>query len=111
MKVYGVGEGEYEQYGIFAIYTNRDHADAVARAHGGDVQEFDLDESLTEAESAQLRPGERTYRVRLDAGTPQVWAEWAKPPLARHWNARQDAFVTCVWAFSEKAAIVAAEAE
>lgn len=111
MKVYGVGAGEYEQYTVFAIYTNRDHADAVARDCGGDVTNYELDEPLTDDQRTHLRPGERTYRVRLDDDGSQVWIEWTMPPCRQSCNARKNAFITTVWASSEKAAVEAAKLE
>ena len=106
MIVYGVGEGEYENYGVRALYTNRDHADAAARACGGDVYEYDLDEPLTDAESAYLRPGEHLYRVGLEPNQkPQAWEAWHAAPRPSSYRPASDRFSAECWATSEADAI------
>lgn len=65
--LYGIWHADYsDSYVGDSVYSSQDDAEAVCRAGGGRLIEFELDRPLDEKEHKLRRPGERVYWVGMD---------------------------------------------
>ena len=113
MQVYVVTFGGYSDSYVGGVYTDRDNADAAARANDGYVESMELDPPLSEAEQRYLRPGEHIYSVSMNvdgsgAQASEVWSVESGVPELRvrvdSNNVPRSLSAIC-WARSEEHAI------
>ena len=105
MKVYVVCFGAYSDRYVAGVFSNRDEANAWARANNDDVDEFDLDPPLDEQAKRHIRPGLSAYSVAMDhdGNGAQVWEQWVDPDESIAANGHR--FNTECWASSKEHAI------
>lgn len=106
--VYVVRAGEYSDTWTVGVYTKPDHADAVARAKDGYVEDFEIDPALDEDAVRHLRPGERLYQVlmRRDGQEARAWPQWSgDADMYLSANYAHHNIVGRCWATSEEHAI------
>lgn len=105
--IYIVEVGEYSDRRIVSAHSNTDEADAIARRYCGSVQELELDEPLGAEEQRMLRPGERAYRVFMQADGSQSSTEviWQEPEGGASYGLHNDRFIAECFASSPEHAI------
>lgn len=68
MKAYLISSGSYSDYGVIAIYSTREAAEAVAARHDGcEVEEYDLDPGVLRARDGYFR-----FHVQMDRDTGNI---------------------------------------